>query len=272
MSVADLPEVAAPVDGSAVGRGLVPGLETPAPLGPTLPALFQEDDFAQRMMVAFDECLAPVISTLDCFDTYLDPSLAPPDFVDWLASWVGVEIDETWTLERRRQLVHDAAVLYRVRGTAAGLAAHLLLYANANPEIDESGGCTWSETADTRLPGRPEPSLTIRLRVRDGDGINPGTVRRIVEASRPAHLPFAVEVRADAGELTPGEAHAVDLSSADHGTPAPLQQAPGAGHSGPVGPPGADQVQLEPPAPSLEEAEGATGPAVTPEDEGEDTP
>ena len=71
------------------------------------------------MMSAFDEVLAPLFTTLDCFDSYLDPDLAPHDFVDWLASWVGVDIDETWTLERRRRLIQDAVVLYRIRGTAA---------------------------------------------------------------------------------------------------------------------------------------------------------
>ena len=70
------------------------------------------------MMSAFDEVLAPLFTTLDCFDSYLDPELAPVDFVDWLASWVGVDIDETWTLERRRRLIQNAAVLYRIRGTA----------------------------------------------------------------------------------------------------------------------------------------------------------
>jgi phage tail-like protein len=261
VAITDLPsEVSRSAEPGIVpssGRGLVPGLDTPVPLGPMLPALFQEDGFAQRMMVAFDECLAPVFSTLDCLDSYLDPALAPADFIEWLASWVGVEIDETWTLERRRKLIHDAAALYRIRGTGAGLTAHLHLYADVDPEIEESGGCAWSQTADAPLPGRAEPSLVIRLHVRDGDQINPSTVRRIVEASRPAHLPFSVEVRADAGELTPGDAHAVDLSSADHGTPAPLEHEPGTSKAGPVGPPGAEHVDLEPPAPFAEDGEGS---------------
>ena len=109
------------------------------------------------MMAAFDEIVAPLFSTLDCLDSYLDPKLAPHDFVDWLASWVGVDIDETWTLERRRRLILDAVALYRIRGTAAGLAAHVNLYAGVTPEIAENGGCEWSQTAgipcrDPRIP------------------------------------------------------------------------------------------------------------------------
>ncbi|HET7523291.1 MAG TPA: phage tail protein, partial [Acidimicrobiales bacterium] len=175
-------------------RGLIENLPTPRPIGEQLPAAFQEDEFCQRMMVAFDEVLAPIFTTLDCIDTYLDPQLAPPDFVEWLASWVGVDIDETWTLERRRQLIQEAVVLYRIRGTAAGIAAHVGLYAGTTPEIEDNGGCIWSETADTPFPGSPAPRLTVRLRVDDVEAIRQTTVARIVNAARPAHVPFQLEI------------------------------------------------------------------------------
>jgi phage tail-like protein len=64
---------------------MIAGLGSPHPLGSGLPALYQEDDLAQRLLAALDEVLAPVISTLDNFDRYLEPSLAPLDFVEWLA-------------------------------------------------------------------------------------------------------------------------------------------------------------------------------------------
>ncbi|MGH9198184.1 MAG: phage tail protein, partial [Acidimicrobiia bacterium] len=75
-------------------RESAPDLETPYPLGQTLPAIFQEDDFALRFVSAFDRVLAPVISTLDNVSAYLDPKIAPPDFVEWLAGWVGLALDE----------------------------------------------------------------------------------------------------------------------------------------------------------------------------------
>ncbi len=174
-----------PIDGavSFAGRGLVDGLPTPRPLGAELPAVFQEDDFCQRMMAALDEVLAPAFATLDCFDSYLDAQLAPPDFVDWLAAWVGIDIDETWTLERLRDLIRNAATLYRIRGTAAGLAAHVRLYTGVTPEIEETGGCEWSQTAESPLPGSLQPHLTVRLRVDDPAGVRRSTVTRIVAAS-----------------------------------------------------------------------------------------
>ena len=106
-------------------RGLVPRLDTPRPMGPELPALFQDDSFAQRLTGAFDDMLAPVFSTLDNFEAYLDAWLSPEDFLDWLGAWVGLELDEALSLERRRQFVAHAHELFRVRGTLAGLRSHL---------------------------------------------------------------------------------------------------------------------------------------------------
>ena len=73
-------------------RGLVAGLDGTHPLGPALPALYQEDVTAQRFLSAFDDALAPILCTLDNIDAYFDPRLAPEDFLDWLGGWVGLSL------------------------------------------------------------------------------------------------------------------------------------------------------------------------------------
>jgi hypothetical protein len=73
-----------------------------------------------KVVSTFDTALAPVIATLDGLPGYVDPWLAPTDFLDWLAGWVGVEVDEEWTVPQRRQIVAGAALRHRRRGTAAG--------------------------------------------------------------------------------------------------------------------------------------------------------
>ncbi|TME80972.1 MAG: hypothetical protein E6I47_08350, partial [Chloroflexi bacterium] len=83
-------------------RGLVRALISPHPLADALPALFQEDGFTQRFMSAFDAALAPVFATLDNLPTYFDPWLTPPDFLEWLGSWFGLALDDSWSVERRR--------------------------------------------------------------------------------------------------------------------------------------------------------------------------
>jgi phage tail-like protein len=234
-------------------RGLIEGLRSPRPIGAQLPAALQEDEFCQRMMSAFDEVLAPLFTTLDCFDSYLDPDLAPYDFVDWMASWVGVDIDETWTLERRRRLIREAVLLYRTRGTAAGLAAHVQLYVGVAPEIEDSGGCGWSPTADSAMPGSPNPRLTVRLRVEDSADVRYSTVNRIVASCRPAQLPYHVEVLVHGASVHEPDEEAAPPAAAD---------APGA-----VDLPGSERIELAPHAPaSQEELDGPTD--STPDDSG----
>jgi phage tail-like protein len=173
-------------------RSVIDGLETPHPLGLAMPAIYQDDEFAMRWISAFDPVLAPVFCTLDNFDSYLDPQLAPDDFVSWLASWVGLVLDENWTTERQRQLVDEAAELYRWRGTARGLAAHIAVYTGIEPEVLDSGGYGWSPVPGGQPPG--DESWTVTIRVHEADHIDPDRLERLIEAAKPAHIVHRVEV------------------------------------------------------------------------------
>ena len=73
-------------------RGIVSGLASPHPIGGTLPGLYADDSFAQRLCEGLDELLAPVLATLDCLPAYLDPGTAPLDLLEWLAGWVGIAV------------------------------------------------------------------------------------------------------------------------------------------------------------------------------------
>ena len=101
-------------------RGRIPGLASPVPLASRLPAVLQEDEFLQRFLASFDESLAPVFLALDGLASYVDPRLAPEDFLNWLSEWVGVRVDEHWPVAQRREIVANGARIHRRRGTAAG--------------------------------------------------------------------------------------------------------------------------------------------------------
>ncbi|MEV5179125.1 phage tail protein [Streptomyces werraensis] len=74
-------------------RGSLDGLGSSAPIGAMLPAIFADDDLAQRFVAGLDEVLAPFLVVLDNLDAYFDPALAPLDFTRWLADWVGAETE-----------------------------------------------------------------------------------------------------------------------------------------------------------------------------------
>ncbi|MEU6996480.1 phage tail protein [Streptomyces sp. NPDC046465] len=177
-------------------RQSVPDLGSAHPIGEQLPAVFADDDFVLRFVSGLDVVLAPVFTVLDCLDAYFTPSLAPEDFVDWLADWVGTELDGTEALPLRRHAVASAVNLHRVRGTRRGLSAAVELAFGVRPEITESGGATWSSRPLGAFPGTPRPGLHVALRVRDPASVDPHRLRSVVAAARPAHLPFTAEVTA----------------------------------------------------------------------------
>jgi phage tail-like protein len=175
-------------------RGLVPGLPSPSPLLDMLPSIYQEDPFTERFVGGFDDVLAPVLSTVDCLVDYLDPLLAPEDFLAWLSGWVGIDLDEGWPLERRRAVVASAVEMYRMRGTVAGLRAHLEVLTGGEVDIADSGGVAWSLDPAADLPGQAHPRVAVRVRVSDPARVPSDLVEDAVAAGKPAHVVHRVEV------------------------------------------------------------------------------
>ena len=178
-------------------RGVVPDLLNPVPLITRLPAILQEDEFLHRWLSGFDDLIAPVYATLDNLEAYVRPAYAPADFLEWLAGWVDVAIDEAWTEEQRRRIVADAASLHRRAGTAGGIRDALQLAAGptATVEVEESGGTAWSAESGGELPGSRDAAVLITIAVPDGDEAE--LVRRferVAAAVVPAHLPTRVTV------------------------------------------------------------------------------
>lgn len=198
---------AAPV--SERKRGLINSLSSPHPLGQYLPSLYQEDGFAQRFISAFDTALAPIFVTLDNLTAYLDPWLAPGDFLDWLGSWFGLTLDETWSIERRRALVANAFEFYRMRGTSKGLKAHVEVFTGGTVEIVDTGGLATSSTAGAPFPGSPNFAVLVRVQADEPATVDMVRLEALVAAAKPAHLTHRIQVvkRAavkDAVEVTSG--------------------------------------------------------------------
>ncbi|MFJ9605796.1 phage tail protein [Kitasatospora sp. NPDC101176] len=175
-------------------RGTVPGLGIPYPIGGLLPAVYQEDFFAQRFTAGLDEVLAPVVSTLDCLDAYLDPALAPADFLDWLAGWLGLDLAEHLTPQRRRALLARACDLYRARGTAPGLREHLELVFGGRVEVTDTGGVVIGPLRPGQVPGGSAAGPALRVRIAPAVAVSPLLVEEFVARVKPAHVTHVVEV------------------------------------------------------------------------------
>jgi phage tail-like protein len=176
----------------------VPGLPAPYRIADLLPSVYQElDPFVLRFTAGLDDVLAPVLATLDCLDAYVDPMLAPEDFLDWLAGWVGAVLDENAPLALRRVAVSRAAELHRSRGTVAGLRTSLELLTGARVEVADSGGVSWS-SAPSGSSGSPDGDaaawVAVRVELPPGSAVSDRVISAAVTAAKPAHVQHSVEV------------------------------------------------------------------------------
>jgi phage tail-like protein len=105
-----------------------------------LPGVYGEDpaasEFTDRFLSVFDTTVRSIERHLDQGAALFDPRSTPaqpaakgtPDFLSWLATWVGIALDRHWPEERRRRFVREAPALFDHRGTTRGLRAVVLLY------------------------------------------------------------------------------------------------------------------------------------------------
>lgn len=179
---------------AASHREAIAGLVSPHPLGLMLPGVYHGDGFTQAFCEALDEVLAPVLLTLDSLPAYFDPDLAPADFVEWLATWVGLEIDENWPLEHQRELLRRTVDLYSRRGTTQGITDVVALYTGIEPTLEDSGGTTWSAVPGEAAPGSGPPTVVVHLQVPDGAELDARRVEAVITAVVPAHVAWRVEL------------------------------------------------------------------------------
>lgn len=169
------------------------------PIAELLPAIYVEDGFVQRFTAALDEVIAPVFAVLDGFADYLDPSLAPEDFLDWLIQWVALDADESWTPPQRRELVGQAIDLHRWRGTRWGLSTHVRLLTGGEVEVTDTGGCVSSNRPLAPLPGTDPARVLVRVWVPDPAAVDHSALTAAVLEAVPAQVAVSVEVLVQEG-------------------------------------------------------------------------
>jgi len=164
------------------------------PIVDLLPGVFQEDEFTRRFTAGLDAVIAPAFTILDALEVYVDPQICPEDFLPWLASWVGVAIDENWEVPQQRAFIRSAVGLFRTRGTMHGLKAEVELLTGGAVEISETGGVTHSSVPSGALPGEDFPRCSVRVTLPKDSKVTDRSVEMVIEAAKPAHVVYAVEI------------------------------------------------------------------------------
>ncbi|MEU9255925.1 phage tail protein [Streptomyces sp. NPDC048270] len=175
-------------------RAAIEGLGSPYSLVQLLPSVYQDDPFSVRLTAGWDEVIAPVINTLDCLDSYIDPRLAPEDFLVWLADRMGTQLNEDWPLDRKRAATAHAVQGHRTRGTVEGLRERIALATGGQVELWDAGGVFTSPTPETSFPEGLPSVAVVRVTVeREQDG-DPIDLEALVRECVPAHVPYRMEV------------------------------------------------------------------------------
>jgi phage tail-like protein len=135
-----------------------------------LPGVYGEDpaasEFTDRFLSLFDTTLRSIEHQLDQQGALFDPRSTPagpgakgaPDFLSWLASWVGISLDRHWPEARRRRFLRQAPALFDRRGTTQGLYAVLLLYLGLGDAGREMDGRRAAKSLATNPPRRRFPN------------------------------------------------------------------------------------------------------------------
>lgn len=102
-----------------------------------LPEIYSYDDFMNRFLMMFESFWKPINQQISMGEFYYDPDLTPDRFLNWLATWVGMSIDETFPRDRIRLLIKNAIKFYQSRGTSESLRFFLEMYSGGQVEVSE---------------------------------------------------------------------------------------------------------------------------------------
>ncbi len=177
-------------------RGHIENLETPFPLIESVPPMLAQDTFVQRMMPAFDEVLAPIISTLDCLDSYFDPAITPDDFLRYLSTWVNSHTENELSIPGLRHSVATAVAMSAWRGTTSSLQGRFFPFDLDNIVLEEGGGVTVSTTA-TDPETWPDAAPMVATVTITPSKDSPNSIENIIQLIKdysPAHLQLSVVV------------------------------------------------------------------------------
>ncbi len=177
-------------------RALIPGLASPFPLRDYVPAMLAGDRVTNLFLDTFDEVLAPIISTLDCYSAYLDADLAPMDFVDYMSTWLLVSTEQGWTDSMKRQALANAVPRSRWRGTTQSISDRVTeLFAGTCKVTDSGNVSTANEFEDpSTWPASNSPQVTVTFTPTKGATVKESDIRTALQSVLPAHVQLVVKV------------------------------------------------------------------------------
>jgi phage tail-like protein len=172
-----------------------------------LPQIYQRSDltgrnFIRELLWVMQHIHYETEEKLDNLERYFDSHDAPREFLDYLASWVALTLEDGWSETKKRSLIKKAVELYHLRGTPRGLRVYLRLFTGVDPLIVENSwpfqgfvvGETCTVGVDTVLTHRVNPAhafvVKIPLPIDEVDNQTILRIHRIIEQEKPVHTDY----------------------------------------------------------------------------------
>lgn len=171
----------APV-GRRSGRAVAHNSRSPQWLLNQLPVGLLESDFFVRFVSLFQELGNGLLDNADNIDNLLDITVAPPEMVRWLGSWIGVgSVDPSLPEELQRLIVAGSARSLRWRGTRHGIEQFLRMTTGGDCEVTDGGG-VWEA-------GEAPPDVAwVRMKVASTGWLAEQDFIALVRDELPAHV------------------------------------------------------------------------------------
>jgi phage tail-like protein len=150
-----------------------------------LPRAMAADEVIAGFVLGFEDVADTVRGRLDGLEHELDPGLASPAMLAYLASWLGLQLDTLPTdaaaaRDRHRDLMAVAGRNLRGRGTADGLRKLLkALTGGVRVEVDDRGGVFFDAATV------PDYDPTVTVWVGDLGGLTAGQVKAFLRQELP---------------------------------------------------------------------------------------
>ncbi len=172
-----------------------------------LPEIYNRDDFLSRYLMFFESFWKPIDTQVSHIHHYFDPQLTPKAFIPWLASWVGMPMDDFLPIERTRNLLNNALLIYQLRGTLQALQLYLEIYTEGEVQISEHRASNFTLGKQNRLGleralGRENKPVSVSVdmtvakseltRTRFTKEMYLQKMREIIRSMVPAHITYDV--------------------------------------------------------------------------------
>lgn len=158
-----------------------------------LPRVMAEDPVLYGFVTALEEVAGTVRDRVDSIEHHVDTGLAAPEMLQYLASWLGVELEPTDSPEYKRTLLREVGRLLGWRGTRHGVENLLEAATGARVTVTDTGGIFG--------PDEPVPPADQKVVVQlDHTGhLSERQVRRIVAAELPLGSRVELDIRFPGG-------------------------------------------------------------------------